>query len=158
MGDAPSLQRQENTVAPSDGQPGIKPEHHALDDLPLFLRAVAYSGLQTPVNGLAQIADHFGANIQAHVQFVSAAEGGNSFLDKAQVMAGSAIGMIVPYAIGGAASKKLLGIGAGEEAVARLGTGTFSLSVKEAALTGGLTGLVLQPGQEGPGQNFWASP
>src|ERR1700722_11266250 len=99
MGDAQSLQRQDSTVAPNDGQPAIKPEHHALDDLPLFLRAVVYSGLQTPVNGLAQIADHFGANIQSHLQFVSAAEGSNSFFDKAQVMAGSALGMIVPYAI-----------------------------------------------------------
>jgi len=156
MGDVPSFQRQE-TVAPNDGQASVKPEHHTLDDMPLFLRAVAYSGLQTPVNALAQIADHFGANVQSHVQFVSPAEGGNSFLDKAQVMTGNAIGMFVPYAIGGAASKKLLGIGAGESAVARLGTGAFSLSVKEAALTGGLTGLVLQPGQDGPGHNFWAS-
>jgi len=142
--------------ASSDSSQASKPVvHHAMDDMPLFLRAMAYSGLQNPVNALAQIADQCGAHVQSHVQFVNAPEAGTSFLDKVKLTGGSAIGQLIPYAIGGAASKKMLGMAGFEAGAARLGSGAFSLNVGEAALTGGLTGLVLTPSQDG--HNFWES-
>jgi len=157
MGDISRVHVSQDNALSSDNSVGTpaKLEHHLLDDMPLFLRAVAYSGLQNPLNAVAEIADQFGAKIEPHLQFINAPEAGSSVLDKAQLTVGGALGMLVPYAIGGAASKKILALGAGEEAVARLGTGAFSLSLKESALTGGLTGLVLTPSQ--PGHNFWES-
>jgi hypothetical protein len=115
-----------------------------------FLRSAAYSGLQTPVNGVVQIVDHYAhTDILPSVQFVNApAEASFGSFDWHVQQLGNAAGIAVPFFFLNKGVGAVLGRAGTAATVGltnELTLGSVLRPVGQAALTGAIFDGVFRP-------------
>jgi len=133
-----------------------------------FWRAAAYSGLQEPVVGAAQVVDRLtGAKTAQSIQLVDAPPAPKNSLERHAVMFGSAVGSLVPIGLSALGSRFMLGsrfalgkLGATSNGVLDatsegvlgatsenflLERGSLGLSMAETGATGAFVGGFLTP-------------
>jgi hypothetical protein len=155
-----------DSIRPEQSSPGSErtSEHpHADKSLPLslldlgenFLRSAAYSGIQSPLSGLAQVVDHTaGTNLASHLQLIDAPEQakfGSAKWHSEQL--GSAIGLAVPFFFLNKGTDCLLGAHGVEEA-GTLSSMKLSNSIASATISGAVYGGMLTPTRPGS-DHFW---
>lgn len=142
--------------------PAPRPQGSVAGD---FVRSVGHAAIQTPISGIAQLADkatgeRFHLYENSKISFLhapEAAEFGTSNYWAQQV--GGAVGMLVPFAIAGKGVRAFTRAGLSEARMAQVLSQrqVLGLTMKESFLTGFANDALFRPTEEGDERPFLAA-